>query len=196
MDLGNSKEPSLGVEPGNGLKGRGRSSLRGSKVPVPSAHGLQGAVEGRKHRELLGRDEVGRGGGEKEVAKDQAGRRRKGRRNGGKESREKGKGWRRGGRGVGRSMGVREEETFLGVVARAVWGQREADCKLRTHPQLHAFLLLERLHGPKRPEPPLQNARGTADEPERGGVSIRVGPGSHRAGRGAERKAGKDLGPV
>lgn len=62
MDLGNSKEPSLGVEPGNGLKGRGRSSLRGSKVPVPSAHGLQGAVEGRKHRELLGRDEVGGGG--------------------------------------------------------------------------------------------------------------------------------------
>lgn len=87
-------------------------------------------------------------------------------------------------------------EDLLAAVARVVSRQREADCKLWTHPQLHhpfTAVRTVRPTGPVRKGPSLYppTAAGTPEEPERGGIGILVGGGHTQAGRGARAEAGK-----
>lgn len=89
-------------------------------------------------------------------------------------------------------------EDLLAAVARVVSRQREADCKLWTHPQLHhPFTAVRTVRRPvwsgkaRASTHEQQNAAGTPEEPERGGVGILVGRGHTQAGRGARAEAGK-----
>lgn len=158
-NFGNSKELSLGVEPGDGLKGRIRGSLCGSKVPGPSAHGLRGAIEDRKHRELRGGDEVGGVEWKKWQRTTLEGGGGGGKRGGGGMRGEKGGREGRGGQGEGHGV--------HGSVGGGdlTWGSGKEGLKAKGS-RLQAGLnrscipsqLLERLQGPKSLEPSPQNS--------------------------------------